>query len=64
MDNVASLIYCCLDKEKLLKENEPGASLTILCDNCSGQNKNNNVLRLPLLGGTRIYDMYENPNVP
>jgi hypothetical protein len=48
MDNVASLIYCCLDKEKLLKENEPGASLTILCNNCSGQNKNNNVLRLPL----------------
>jgi hypothetical protein len=48
MDNVASLIYCCLEKEELLKENQPGASLTILGHNCSGQNKNNTVLRLPL----------------
>jgi hypothetical protein len=55
MDNVASLIYCCLDKEKILKENQPGASLTILANKCSGQNKNNTVLKLTLLLVERGY---------
>jgi hypothetical protein len=48
MDNIASLIYCCLDKEKILKENQPGASLTIPANNCSGQKKNNTLWKLPL----------------
>jgi hypothetical protein len=46
--NVASMIYDFLDKEEILNDSEPGESLNIIADNCSGQNKNNTVLRLPL----------------
>jgi flavodoxin len=47
-ENVASMLYEFLDKQQILKEGNPAASLTIIADNCSGQNKNNTVLRLPL----------------
>jgi hypothetical protein len=35
-------------QEKYWLHNEPGARLTLIFDNCAGQNKNNNVLRLAL----------------
>jgi hypothetical protein len=48
-ENVASMIYNFLDtSEQILKDDKPGELLTIIADNCSGQNKNNTVLRLPL----------------
>lgn len=50
-DNVASIMLRFLMDEGLMKEDENGepicgGSLTGFCDNCTGQNKNNTVLRL------------------
>ena len=52
-NNVCSLIYKNLEKLGIVKEWEksgkkPGRSLTLVFDNCGGQNKNHMVLRLPL----------------
>jgi hypothetical protein len=34
------MIYDFLDtKEQILNDNKPGESLTVIADNCSGQNK-------------------------
>jgi hypothetical protein len=44
--NVASLIVKTLREMKLLRDNEVGGELNIIFDNCSGQNKNNTVLKL------------------
>ena len=45
-NNVASLIIKTLNLLNLLQENSPGKELNIVFDNCSGQNKNNTVLKL------------------
>jgi hypothetical protein len=50
-NNVASLLMMHLQRQSMLQESEtgeplPGKLLTIAADNCSGQNKNNMVLRL------------------
>ena len=45
-NNVASLIIKTLNLLNLLQENSPGEELNIIFDNCSGQNKNNTVLKL------------------
>eukprot|EP00536_Pseudo-nitzschia_multiseries_P019136 jgi/Psemu1/59156/gm1.59156_g len=45
-DNVASMIVILLKHKGWMKENEVGGELTVLMDNCGGQNKNNHVLRL------------------
>ena len=45
-NNVASLIVKTLKLLNLLQENSPGEELNIIFDNCSGQNKNNTVLKL------------------
>ena len=45
-NNVASLIMKELGEKGLLNHDKPGFQLTIIMDNCSGQNKNNFVLRL------------------
>ena len=45
-NNVASLIVETLRKLNLLRENSVGGELNIIFDNCSGQNKNNAVIRL------------------
>eukprot|EP00536_Pseudo-nitzschia_multiseries_P006898 jgi/Psemu1/16408/gm1.16408_g len=45
-DNVASMIVMLLKHKGWMKENEVGGELTVLMDNCGGQNKNNHVLRL------------------
>eukprot|EP00536_Pseudo-nitzschia_multiseries_P009002 jgi/Psemu1/22091/gm1.22091_g len=46
-DNVASIIIMLLKhKGGWLKEDEIDGELTVLMDNCGGQNKNNHVLRL------------------
>ena len=45
-NNVASLIVKTLMLKGLLRENDCGGELNIVFDNCSGQNKNNTVLRL------------------
>ena len=45
-NNVASLIIETLRKLNLLRENSVGSELNIIFDNCSGQNKNNTVIRL------------------
>jgi hypothetical protein len=42
------LIYKTLRDYGFLKENNPAAELNIIFDNCSGQNKNNTVLKLLL----------------
>ena len=44
-NNVCSLLHKTLDSEGLLRENDPGLELNVIYDNCSGQNKNNTVLR-------------------
>ena len=44
--NVASLIVNTLFALNLLREEEVGGELNIIFDNCSGQNKNNTVLKL------------------
>jgi hypothetical protein len=46
-NNVASLIMNTLQKLNLLHEDSVGSELNIIFDNCSGQNKNNTVLKLP-----------------
>ena len=51
-NNVASLIMLFLEQRGWLGDpldKDPGHELTIIMDNCPGQNKNNTVLRLPLL---------------
>eukprot|EP00536_Pseudo-nitzschia_multiseries_P019496 jgi/Psemu1/61028/gm1.61028_g len=45
-DNVASMIVMLLKHKGWMKENEVGGELTVLMDNCGGQNKNNHVLPL------------------
>ncbi len=45
-NNVASLIMKTLHDLKLLKNDESGGELNIFFANCSGQNKNNTVLKL------------------
>eukprot|EP00956_Cyclotella_meneghiniana_P033706 scaffold98469_cov63-Cyclotella_meneghiniana.AAC.3 len=44
-NNVCSLLHKTLKSEGLLRENDPGLELNVIYDNCSGQNKNNTVLR-------------------
>jgi hypothetical protein len=46
--NVASLIMKTLRELQLLREDAVGGELNIIFDNCSGQNKNNTVLKLAL----------------
>ena len=46
MNNVCSLIMKTLSDLNLLRGNEAGKELNIVFDNCTGQNKNNTVLRL------------------
>ncbi len=46
--NVASLIVKTLREMKLLRDNEVGGELNVIFDNCSGQNKNNTVLKLAI----------------
>ena len=46
--NVASLLVDTLRQMNVLRENDPAAELNIFMDNCSGQNKNNTVLKLAL----------------
>jgi hypothetical protein len=45
-NNVASLIIKTLRELNLLRENSVGGEFNIIFDNCSGQNKNNTVIRL------------------
>jgi len=45
-NNVASLIMKTLKKENVIREDEIGGELVIVFDNCSGQNKNNTLLKL------------------
>ncbi len=45
-NNVASLIMKTLDGLNLLHKDDCGGELNIIFDNCSGQNKNNTVLKL------------------
>ena len=45
-NNVASLIMKTLKLLNLLRDDEMGGELTIVFDNCQGQNKNNTVLKL------------------
>jgi hypothetical protein len=47
-NNVASLLFRVLQDFGWLIDGETGKKLTIIMDNCGGQNKNNNVLRLAL----------------
>jgi hypothetical protein len=48
-NNVASLVMHALKSFGWLAEGKCGKRLSIVMDNCSGQNKNNHVLRLALL---------------
>ncbi len=45
-NNVASLIVKTLRQLNILHEDSVGGELNIIFDNCSGQNKNNTVLKL------------------
>lgn len=45
---VASLLVYTLWQMNVLLENDPAAELNIFMDNCSGQNKNNSVLKLAM----------------
>jgi hypothetical protein len=47
-NNVCSLVLKTLQIMHLLRENDPGLELNIIFDNCSGQNKNNTVLKMVL----------------
>ena len=47
-NNVASLILKTLKHIDILKEDQAGRELSIVMDNCGGQNKNRMVLRLAL----------------
>jgi hypothetical protein len=44
-NNVCSLLHKTLDSEGLLRADDQGLELNVVYDNCSGQNKNNTVLR-------------------
>ena len=46
--NVASLIVKTLRDMNILRESNPGGELNIIFDNCTGQNKNNTVLKLAM----------------
>ena len=48
-DNVASMLYLYLKKKGWLELGNQGKELNVIMDNCSGQNKNNCVLRLGAL---------------
>ena len=48
VNNVSSLMLEEI-KKHILEQNSPGKELTIIMDNCGGQNKNNMVLRLSVL---------------
>lgn len=45
-NNVASLVMKTLRQLNIIREDEVGGELNIVFDNCSGQNKNNTVLKL------------------
>ncbi len=45
---MASLIVKTLQDMNILKQSGPARELNIIFDNCSGQNKNNTVLKLAL----------------
>ena len=45
-NNVASLLTKTLKDNNIIRENESGFKLTVVFDNCTGQNKNNTVLKL------------------
>jgi hypothetical protein len=45
-NNVASLIVKTLRQLNIIREDSVGGELNIIFDNCSGQNKNNTVLKL------------------
>ncbi len=45
---MALLIVKTLQDMNILREDNPGRELNIIFDNCSGQNKNNTVLKLAL----------------
>ena len=45
---MASLIVKTLRDMNILRENNPGGELNIIFDNCTGQNKNNTVLKLAM----------------
>jgi hypothetical protein len=47
-DNVASLFMLYLEQKGWLQDGVTGQELTIIMDNCPGQNKNNHVIRLAL----------------
>ena len=47
-NNVASLLIKEIRGNNLLRDDKPGKEITIIMENCSGQNKNNMVLRLVL----------------
>lgn len=47
-NNVASLVVKTLKELNLLREDSVGGELNIIFDNCSGQNKNNTVLKLAM----------------
>ena len=52
-NNVCSLVYKNLEDCGIIKEwkasgKKPGRSLTLVFDNCGGQNKNHVMLRMPL----------------
>jgi hypothetical protein len=46
-NNVASLIMKTFQKLNILCKDSVGGELNIIFDNCSGQNQNNTVLKLP-----------------
>ena len=45
-NNVVLLIMKTLKQSGLLRAGNPGGELVIVFDNCSGQNKNNNLLKM------------------
>ena len=47
-NSVVSLIVKMLQQLNLLRDDSAGGELNIIFDNCSGQNKNNTVLKLPV----------------
>ena len=47
-NNVVSLVNKTLLLKNLLRAGDPGKELNIIYDNCSGQNKNNNVLKFAI----------------
>ena len=47
-NNVSSLIIKTLRQLNLLREDSVGGELNIIFDNCSGQNKNNTVLKMAM----------------